>query len=115
MEAISLKKVTAVVLTCVIGSYFASASADDAKLEVKTDVSSDVKADVVKVISEAKTPSKFAMLVEKFDLDKDGLLSKAEIESSKSEKLLTVFSKIDLNTDSGISEAEFNQYIAKVK
>ena len=111
MEAISLKKVTAVVLTCVVGSYFANAIADDAKVEVNT----DVKPAVVKVISENKTPSKFAMLVEKFDLDKDGLLSKAEIETSKSEKLLALFAKIDSNTDSGISEAEFNQYIAQIK
>jgi hypothetical protein len=111
MNTISLKKVTAVVLTCVIGSYFANANENDTKLEVKT----EVKSAAVKVISEAKSSSKFAMLVEKFDLDKDGLLSKAEIQSSKSEKLLTLFSKIDLNTDSGISEAEFNQYIAQVK
>lgn len=112
MKTISLKKVTAVVLTCVVGSsYFANANETDAKLMEKT----DAKVAKVKVISEKKAASKFAMLVKKFDLDKDGLLSKVEIETSKSEKLLALFSKIDTNTDSGISEAEFNQYIAQVK
>lgn len=111
MEAISLKKVTAVVLTCVIGSYFANANENDAKVDMKT----EVKKTEVKVITEAKALSKFEVLVEKFDLNKDGLLSKAEIQTSKSEKLLALFSKIDLNTESGISEAEFNQYLAKIK
>jgi Ca2+-binding EF-hand superfamily protein len=112
MKAISLKQVTAVVLTCVVGSsYFANANENDTKLTVKA----EDKVAEVKVISETKTPNKFAMLIEKFDLNKDGMLSKAEVHSSKSEKLATLFSKIDLNTDSGISEAEFNQYIAQVK
>ncbi|MDO6447188.1 hypothetical protein Q4493_15560 [Colwellia sp. 1_MG-2023] len=115
MNTISLKKVTAVVLTCAIGSYVANANEGDAKLDVKTNVEAAVKTSEVAMISESKTPSKFAMLVEKFDLDKDGLLSKAEILSSKSEKLVKLFAKMDLNTDAGISEAEFNQYIAQVK
>ena len=112
MKAISLKQVTAVVLTCVVGSsYFANANENDAKLAVKA----DAKVAEVKTISVEKTPSKFAMLVEKFDLDKNGLLSKTEIQASKSEKLLSLFTKIDSNTDSGISETEFNQYLAQVK
>lgn len=115
MNTISLKKVTAVVLTCAIGSYVANANEGDAKLDVKTNVEAAVKTSEVAMVSESKTPSKFAMLVEKFDLDKDGLLSKAEILSSKSEKLVELFAKMDLNTDAGISEAEFNQYIAQVK
>ena len=115
MNTISLKKVTAVVLTCAIRSYVANANEGDAKLDVKTNVEAAVKTSEVAMVSESKTPSKFAMLVEKFDLDKDGLLSKAEILSSKSEKLVELFAKMDLNTDAGISEAEFNQYIAQVK
>ncbi|MCO4800240.1 MAG: hypothetical protein KC484_13580 [Colwelliaceae bacterium] len=107
MTAISLKKVTAVVVTCVIGSYIASSSANDMNSEVKTKK--------VQAVDVTKGLNQFAPLVKKFDLNKDGLLSKAEVKASKLEKLISHFSEIDSNTDSGISEAEFNQFIAETK
>lgn len=107
MTTISLKKVTAVVVTCIIGSYIANASAND--------MTSEVKVNKVQVADATTSLKQFAPLVKKFDLNKDGLLSKAEVKASKLEKLLSQFSEIDLNTDSGISEAEFNQFIARNK
>jgi len=109
MEAISLKKVTAIVGICIIGSYLvsANATANDLKVENKL-----TKANIT--ISESAL-SQFSPLIEKFDLDKNGLLSKQEVKAAELENLLNNFDEIDLNTDSGISEEEFNQFIALVK
>lgn len=110
MEAISLKKVTAVVFIFIMGSYLANAS--DAIVEaqvIKTEVSNSDKSNSDKILKS------FSLLVKKYDLDKNGLLSEAEVKVSQSEKLQHHFAEIDVNTDASISEVEFNQYISQVK
>lgn len=107
MKKISLKKITAIVVTCTIGSYIANAS--------ENELTTEIKAVTEQVTAPDNTLNKFRTLVKQFDLDKDGLLSKAEVNLSKLDQLITHFTDIDLNTDLDINEAEFNQYIAQVK
>lgn len=108
METISLKKVTAIVTLCTIGSYLANANANE------TSSKSAEKNISVKAVNNSKNIA-FAPLVKQFDVDNNGLLSAAEVKASKEKSLINHFSEIDLNTDAGISEAEYNQYIKQAK
>ncbi|MEW6990148.1 hypothetical protein AADZ91_05595 [Colwelliaceae bacterium 6441] len=105
MQVISLKKVTAVVVSCIIGSYIANAN----------DVMPEAKPANAQIIKVKTAMNSFSPLIKEFDLDKDGLLSKAEVTASKHEKLLQHFAEIDLNADHAISDAEFKQFVAQVK
>lgn len=107
MESISLKKVTGIVVACVIGAYAVSAKANEVEIEPKK-----VDKTIVKVTEKL---SQFTVLKNKFDLDKNGLLSKEELVAGQAEKILNHFSEIDLNTDLGISEQELTKYIANLK
>jgi len=112
MEAISLKKVTAVVVISIMGSYLVNASENDVSTELET-----IKAEVSNLVksSSGKNLKQFDQLIEKFDLDKNGLLSEKEVQLSKHEKFQNSFDVIDLNKDANISAVEFNQYITPVK
>ncbi|WP_076418528.1 hypothetical protein [Colwellia sp. UCD-KL20] len=50
----------------------------------------------------------FTLLLSAFDLDENGALSESELSSSS---LQLDFSSIDTNSDTNISEDEFNTYI----
>jgi len=122
MEDISLKKVTAVVSICIMGSYLANANENDLIAEAETTkapVATISKAtttiDKAELVESEKNLKQFSHLVEKYDVDKNGLLSEAEVKASQSDKLQNHFADIDANTDASISEAEFKQYITQVK
>lgn len=104
MEAISLKKVTAIVSICTFGAFMVNAESS------KNEVAEVMKTAEVKQVVNA--PITFKALIEKFDKDANGLLSVAELTTSQSDKLLKVFTQMDSNGDSGVSEKEYNQYIA---
>jgi len=101
MEAISLKKVTAIVFVCTLGAFMMNAQADNSAIETKV-----VVKDVVNQVQS------FSELINKFDVDNNGLLSETELKVSKVSLLIESFNKMDLNADLGISEQEFNQYLA---
>jgi len=117
MEDISLKKVTAVVSICIMGSYLANASENDltAKAETTKAPITTTAINKVELVDSTESLKQFGHLVEKYDIDKNGLLSKAEIKASQSDKLQNNFADIDVNTDASISEAEFVQYLTQVK
>lgn len=107
MEAISLKKVTAVVVVFTMGAFLANANANDAKnIEVK---SAEAVTTVAEVVSQV---GNFDALIKQYDKDNNGLLSQAELEASGKKILINAFSHIDKNADLGVSEEEFNQYLA---
>lgn len=117
MNDISLKKVTAVVSICIMGSYLANASENDltAKAETTKAPIATTAMNKVELVDSTENLKQFSHLVEKYDLDKNGLLSEAEVKASQSDKLQNHFADIDANTDASISEAEFKQYITQVK
>ena len=107
---------------CIMGSYLANASENDltAKAETtKAPVATILKATTainkVELVDSTENLKQFSHLVEKYDVDKNGLLSEAEVKASQSDKLQNHFADIDANTDASISEAEFKQYITQVK
>ena len=108
MQAISLKKVTVVVISLFIVSHFASANGNDLSSELQT-------ANTVKSNKTNSTSTKFNQLIKEFDLDRNDLLSRDEIKLVKQERLLKQFSTIDSNSDSSISKDEFNQFMTQVK
>lgn len=96
MNNISLKKLTLMVVIAAVTSNLAYAN-DAAALEKS------------KVVSE----SKFTQLLNKFDQDKDGLLSAKEVKAEV--KLHHAFKDIDTNKDASINEAELNAFLSKIK
>ena len=112
MTAISLKKVTIVVVTCIIGSYLANANSNE--IIIKDETSKEIKNHVIEVKGE-KNHDFFAPLIEKFDADNNGVLSEGEIKASEKAALISDFSKIDSNKDLVINQDEFEQYIAQIK
>ncbi len=99
MEAMSLKKVAAIVVISTIGTC--AVAANEAK--------------VTPAKSEALTTqvAEFSALVKQFDKDSNGLLSEEELKASKFAALVKDFAKVDTNADLGVSEQEFNQYLAR--
>jgi hypothetical protein len=94
---ISLKKVSAVVVTCAVAAFYADAKdgvelGDQAKTSMK------------------KAKADFVQLVAKYDADNNGLLSKAEVAKSKHEALIKNFDGIDQNADAGLSEEELKAF-----
>lgn len=94
---LSLKKVSIVALSCLVGAFYVSAEEPVVEAEIKAMKSSQVKA-------------KFVQLMAKYDVDNNGLLSKAEAVKSKNQSLIKNFDAIDENGDAGISEQELNSF-----
>lgn len=94
---ISLKKITLIAVSSLIGAFYVSAS------------------EPVKMVNELaeKGKGEVVQLIAKFDQDNNGLLSKAEVEVSKNEALVKNFAAIDTNTDAGLSEEEIKLFIKK--
>jgi hypothetical protein len=113
MNHISLKKVTLVVSTCVLASYFVSADEKVANLSAPTieAISEKVAASNGLSIAIKDIPA----LLTKFDSNKNGLLNKAEVAASKSEMLAKHFKDIDQNADAEISVVELQHYFTAMK
>ncbi len=87
----SLKKVTLVVVSSLIITFYVSAN-DPKNISIE-----DNKVD-------------FTQLLTQYDKDTDGLLSKPEVAASKHKILLDNFKNIDTNNDGGLSLAELNTF-----
>lgn len=117
MNNISLKKVTLIVTTCVLSSYFVSAKEETVKIDEPTAVAS-FKTSVSNVINtddSALAANDTLSFLTKLDSDKNGALSKAEVVESKSELLTQHFNDIDKNTDDVISKEELTDYLTALK
>ena len=103
MKAISLKQVTAVVLTCVVGSsYFANANENDAKLAVKA----DAKVAEVKTISVEKAKKELQSL----DLKLQTQVLSLDKESEISKKIVQLKEIIEQNEGVETSSEEDSEY-----
>jgi len=105
MKTISLIKVTAIVVSVAFASNFVNAE------EKVIDVIEKTPTDVTEVANQLSFPA----LIEALDSDKNGMLSQAEASADQSKLLQDEFSKMDVNQDKQIDEAEFNDYLAQVK
>ncbi len=101
MKNVSLFKTTVMVVTVAFASSFVNA-------KDKTETS---QAEVVELAQQQS----FSALVETLDSDKNGMLSQAEVSTNPKQFLLKEFSKIDVNQDEQIDEAEFNTYLTAIK
>lgn len=115
MNPISLKKLTLIVSTCALASYFVSAKEGELNLDLPvTEVSA------VKVIATKSAPldnlknsaGDILEFLAKFDLDKNSLLNKAEMLASKNDLLSEHFEDIDQNADEEISKEELESYFS---
>ncbi len=101
MRNISLLKLSAVVVSASMASFFVSAdevsitSADKKPAQVQTQEKSGVE----KIAFSA------------LDTNKDGKLSKQEVSVSQNQLLAQAFSKIDLNADDELTQDELDSYI----
>lgn len=106
MKTLSLKAVSAVVVIGTLFSYAANAN------DLSTNALASEKAKQLGNID-------FSKLAGDFDIDKDGLLSKAELAKGKglvsAEKLGKAFDVIDADGDQAISSAEFSAFVEKSK
>jgi len=94
MKNISLINVSMIVVAATLASSFVSA--DD------------------QLTSQLNGQVEYAELIASLDSDNDGLLSQAEIITSKVKVLPDAFDKIDLNNDEKISEKEFNDFLVNI-
>jgi len=118
MNHISLTKVTVIVSTCVLASYFVSAEGKVDNLDVPAIEVSSVKAEVSKVINTDNTAvaiKDISSLLTQYDSDKNGVLNKVEVAASKNELLVQHFKDIDKNSDTKISESELKDYFVSLK
>ena len=115
MKHISLTKLTLIVSTCALASYFVSAKEGELNLDLPvTEVSA------VKVIATKSAPldnlknsaGDISEFLAKFDLDKNSLLNKAEMLASKNDLLSEHFEDIDQNADEEISKEELESYFS---
>jgi hypothetical protein len=113
MNQISLKKVTLLVSTCVLASYFVSA--DDKVASLGVPAIEAIPAKVAASDSLSIAIKDIPALLTKFDSNKNGLLNKAEVAASKSEVLAKHFKDIDQNADAEISVVELQHYFTAVK
>jgi len=113
MNNISLKKVTLIVSTCVLASYFVSA--DDKVINLSTPTVEEISAKVATTESLAATITDISALFTQYDSNKNGLLNQAEIIASKNELLAKHFKDIDQNADAKISASELKQYFTAMK
>ena len=101
MEAISLKKTTALVIAFTAAGFFLNPSE-------ASDIDNGVKGNKGIAVS-------FEQLLKANDADNNGLLSKKEIAAVTDKTLLNNFNAIDINADQAISEQEFAQYLKSTK
>lgn len=85
----NLKKVSLVVVGSLVATFFATANEMPSEMDSKKDLSH---------------------LVNQFDTDKNGKLSKDEVTASKNSILIVNFSKIDANKDSSLSKEELKSF-----
>jgi len=105
MKNVSLFKVTAMVVSVAFASSFVNAEEKVNKAIEKA------QSDVAELAQQLK----FSALIEKLDSDKNGMLSQSEVSVHKSQLLDEAFTKMDVNQDKQIDEAEYNNYLAQVK
>ena len=94
MKTISLTQVTALVWVAFTASFFVNA--DDSSVEL------DHKSSVL-------VQDQF--IFNSLDTDKDGALSKAEVEASKNKLLAKSFQQIDSNADGLLSKEELVDFV----
>lgn len=99
MKNVSLVKVTLMVAATSFCSFIVTA--EDKLLQ-----EASMQLSEVKVI-----PVAFSAL----DTNKDGVLSKEEVNAGSNASLSSAFDKLDVNSDAQLSEDEFNQAVADVK
>jgi phosphoribosylcarboxyaminoimidazole (NCAIR) mutase len=118
MNSISLKKVTLLVGTCALASYFVSAEDNVASLEVPAVEQVVTKPAATKVLSAdklVKVDKSIPTLLTQLDHDKNGSLNEAEVIASKDDQLVKHFKDIDKNADAEISEVELKSYLSALK
>ena len=104
MKNISLLKVSLFVVIAGLGCSIANAT--DISPTKISEIKKEAVSAAVNVIPVAFTT---------FDADKNGSLSKEEINAGSDKSLKLAFDKVDLNADGQLSEDEFNQAIAQTK
>ena len=109
MKKISLIKVTALVVTALLGSAFVSAD-ESAKANIDTASTTLTKPEAVSIVETNVIPVAF----DAFDKDKDGSISKREIQAGSDEKLKLIFDKLDTNKDQLLSKEEFKKAITRL-
>jgi Ca2+-binding EF-hand superfamily protein len=120
MNSISLTKVTLLVGTCALASYFVNAGDKVASLDIPIAEQAAIKPVTTKMLSvdnvaESTIAKSTPAILIQFDEDKNGLLNEAEVIASKDEKLVKHFKDIDKNADAEISASELKTYLATVK
>lgn len=101
MKNVSLVKVTAMVITVTFVSNFVNA---------KDKIIEKAQSEVVTSVEQLN----FSALIAKLDSDKNSMLSQKEASVAQNQLLNREFSKIDINQDKQIDEAEFNRYLVAV-
>lgn len=115
MNSISLTKVTLLVGTCALASYFVNAGDKVASLDIPIAEQAATKPVATKMLSVDNVAKSTPAILTQFDEDKNGLLNEAEVIASKDEKLVKHFKDIDKNADAEISASELKTYLAAVK
>lgn len=115
MNSISLTKVTLLVGTCALASYFVNAGDKVASLDIPIAEQVAIKPAATKMLSVDNEAKSTPAILTQFDEDKNGLLNEAEVIASKDEKLVKHFKDIDKNADAEISASELKTYLAAVK
>jgi hypothetical protein len=116
MNPISLKKVTLIVSTCALASYFVSAKESELNLDFPVaEVSSvkDIATKAAEIDNLKNSTGDISEFLAKFDLDKNSLLNKAEMLASKNVLLSENFENIDKNVDKEISKEELENYLSE--
>ena len=99
MRNISLLKLSAVVVSASMASFFVSADEISITSADKEPAQVQEKSGVEKIAFSA------------LDTNKDGKLSKQEVGASKNQLLAQAFSKIDLNADDELTQDELDSFI----
>jgi hypothetical protein len=115
MNHLSLKKLTLIVSTCSLASYFVSAKENELNLDLPVAEVSAAKVIVTKSASIdnlKNSTNDISEFLAKFDLDKNSFLNKAETLASKNTLLSEHFADIDQNDDEEISKEELESYLS---
>ena len=115
MKHISLTKLTLIVSTCALASYFVSAKESELNLDLPVAEVTATEVMATKsssIVSLKNSPGDITEFLGKFDLDKNSLLNKAEIIATKNEFLSEHFEDIDQNADKEISKEELETYFS---
>ncbi|MFT4725340.1 MAG: hypothetical protein ACI9O3_001015 [Colwellia sp.] len=115
MNSISLTKVTLLVGTCALASYFVNAGDKVASLDIPIAEQAGIKPVATKMLSVDNVAKSTPAILTQFDEDKNGLLNEAEVIASKDEKLVKHFKDIDKNSDTEISASELKTYLVALK